>query len=58
MSDEYQTDYDEEAVESNLSDFTVVTPEEEETDTVDTVCFTTNMKAQSRNTTRFDWHGP
>lgn len=48
LSDEYQTDYDEEAVESALSDYEAFTPgsghteeeeEEEETaDTAETVC--------------------
>lgn len=44
LSDEYQTDYDEEAVESALSDFEAFNPnsehtEEEETaDTGETVC--------------------
>lgn len=46
LSDEYQTDYDEEAVESALSDFEAFTPgseytEGEETaDTAETVCKT------------------
>uniref|UniRef100_A0A8D3D8M5 lysophospholipase n=1 Tax=Scophthalmus maximus TaxID=52904 RepID=A0A8D3D8M5_SCOMX len=44
LSDEYQTDYDEEAVESALSDFEVFTPGSEQTegeetaDTAETVC--------------------
>lgn len=47
LSDEYQTDYDEEAVESAMSDYEAFTPgsehteeeEEEETaDTAETVC--------------------
>lgn len=48
LSDEYQTDYDEEAVESALSDFEAVTPgseytEGEETaDTAETVCTNQN----------------
>ena len=44
MSDEYQTDYDEEAVESALSDFEAFTAGSEQTegeetaDTAETVC--------------------
>lgn len=44
LSDEYQTDYDEEAVESAMSDFEAFTPGSEQTegeetaDTAETVC--------------------
>lgn len=52
LSDEYQTDYDEEAVESALSDFEAFTPGSEQTegeetaDTAETVC---------RKTILFTW---
>uniref|UniRef100_A0A3B4XUP8 lysophospholipase n=1 Tax=Seriola lalandi dorsalis TaxID=1841481 RepID=A0A3B4XUP8_SERLL len=49
LSDEYQTDYDEEAVESAMSDFEAFTPGSEQTegeetaDTAETVCIRTKL---------------